>query len=457
MQVRFTLKGRKEQGEIAYTPFEDKEGKVFLRPEVGREEDMIPLKSEGNFSAFTFEQEADWDRFAEDRSIIEERLLGLAGEWLESKDSGIENESEESTSGQKPGYTPDQVFVENKPFSVRQLVDLIDSKDIEISPSFQRNFIWDNTRQSRLIESIFLGLPLPSIYLSQYKDGTLTIVDGLQRLNTIYQFYNNKLRLSNLEYLTSCNGKKWEELHGLLSPLQIRRFLQAQVMCFVIDYRSPKELKYDLFRRLNTGGKPLNNQEIRNCLSRPALQKTLKEMAQSAEFQKATGGSVKDTRMEAQEIALRYMYFCDQYTEDNPTGNYSGNIENILDEYVERLNDKSEDELSSYISDYKVSLHSAYRLFGQHAFRKVYSDYTSLRRSPVNKLLITAITVLLTKHRDEYLIAENSKLTSHLAGIIDSDKTFFDAISWSTNSKANIAIVMRKLKEDLFDRYLTNG
>src|SRR4030095_7969602 len=123
--------------------------------------------------------------------------------------------------------------VENKPFSLRQILDLIESGDIELTPDFQRNFIWDKTRQSRLIESILLGLPLPSIYLSQYEDGRLTVVDGLQRLSTLRSFLKNDLSLSNLEYLTDCNNKTYLELDKVLSPLRIRRFTQTQVMCFV--------------------------------------------------------------------------------------------------------------------------------------------------------------------------------------------------------------------------------
>lgn len=118
-------------------------------------------------------------------------------------------------------------------------------------------------------------------------------------MTTIKHFLEDKLVLSNLEYLEKCNNKKYSELESVLSPLRLRRFGQTQIMCFVIDYRSPSKLKYDLFKRLNTGGKPLNNQEIRNCLSRPHLQNVLHEMVKSDAFKNATNGSVKDTRMEA--------------------------------------------------------------------------------------------------------------------------------------------------------------
>ena len=291
--------------------------------------------------------------FEETQEVIDERLLGLSGEWMDEQEQGFESDSSDEDISQ-PGYGPDDIFVENKPFSLKQINDLIDEGDIELSPDFQRNFIWDNTRQSRLIESIFLGLPLPSIYLSQYVDGRLTIVDGLQRIMTIRRFLRNELRLNNLEYITECNGKTAEQLKEVFSPLRLRRFGQTQIMCFVIDYRSPNKLKFDLFRRLNTGGKPLNNQEIRNCLSRPELRQTLKDMVNTEAFKIATDNSVKDSRMEAQEAALRFLCFYQNFNDNDPVDFYNGNMEDTLDNAVETLNNYS--GLKAFIPIYEQAL-----------------------------------------------------------------------------------------------------
>lgn len=453
MEVRFTIKGNGQ--ETVFSPVKDKDGHIYLRSKGESEKDLsIPLHFKENSQVFKLD---DYDRFEESQEIIDERLFGLSEEWMEVMENGFDADGEADAGKAKPGYSPDDIFVENKPFSLKQLIDLIDSGDIDLNPNFQRNFVWDNTRQSRLIESIFLGLPLPSIYLSQYDDGILTIVDGLQRLNTIRRFFKNELRLSNLEYLNDCNGKTYNQLSEVLPPLRIRRFSQTQIMCFVIDYRSPNKLKYDLFRRLNTGGKPLNNQEIRNCLSRPPLQKALKEMVSSDEFKRATDGSIRDTRMDAQESALRFMYFYDQYDERNILGNYSGNMESTLDEYVEKVN--RQEDFQSYISAYSQSMHDAFTLFGRYTFRKVYTAYDNSRRNQVNKLLMVAICVLLARHRDLYKksIEYGKNLTPELAALIETDSIFFNAITWSTNSKANILYVFQKLKENLFDKYLTNN
>ena len=390
--------------------------------------------------------------FEESSDVVDERLLGLSEEWMNERAQGFEPEARDDDMP-LPGYGPDDIFVENKPFSLRQIYDLIEDGDIELSPDFQRNFIWDETRQSRLIESIFLGLPLPSIYLSQYKDGRLTIVDGLQRIMTIKRFLNNELRLSNLEYIKECNGKNYNKLKDVFSPLRLRRFGQTQIMCFVIDYRSPNKLKFDLFRRLNTGGKPLNNQEIRNCLSRHELRSTLKGMVSTDAFKDATGGSVKDSRMDAQEAALRFIYFYQNYrTAMDPVPFYSGNMEDTLDMAIEKLNEQ--DGLNEILPVFEQALKDSFCLFREETFRKIYTGQK--RRSQVNKLLMLCITVLLARYGQQYRrgIESGMDLKNELRSLIDNDSDFFNALTWSTNSKWNIDYVFKKLKVELFDKYL---
>ena len=446
-EVRFKIKGQEQ--EIVFSPIVGENDTVYLYAKQSDGEKKIPLTQDSDTKVFKLE---DYSVFDEKPEVIEERLLGLSSEWMDEQAQGFEAETKEENRPQ-PGYGPDDIFVENKPFSLKQINDLIDDRDIELSPDFQRNFIWDETRQSRLIESIFLGLPLPSIYLSQYKDGRLTIVDGLQRIMTIRRFLNNKLRLSNLEYLSDCNGKNYSQLKEYFSPLRMRRFGQTQIMCFVIDYRSPNKLKFDLFRRLNTGGKPLNNQEIRNCLSRPPLRGILKKMVGTTAFRQATGGSVKDGRMEAQETALRFLCFYHAYDKSgDPVAFYSGNMEDTLDNAVEYFNDY--DGLDDVLPVYEQAMKDAYRLFGNQTFRKVHEG--QVRRSPVNKLLMMTVSVLLALYVQEYRVKIDSgeNLTGKLETLMEEDEKLFNALTWSTNSKWNIDYVFRTLKRELFDKYL---
>jgi len=447
LEVNFTIKGELSET----TLYLIEEGDKFILKGCSAESGEHKYDVSKNLDTSIFQLSGN-GMFEESEDIIEERLVGLSEEWINVQSQGLETDVEEQNEPRKPGYGPKDIIVNSDSYSISDLMRMVEDGDIEIAPRFQRHFIWDKTRQSRLIESVFLGLPLPAIYLSEYDDGRMTIVDGLQRISTIRDFVNNKLCLCNMEYFEFCNGKTFAELN--LPDLQLRRFNRTQITCFKIDYRSPSQLKYDLFRRLNTGGKALNDQEIRNCLSRSDVQDALYKMISSPEFAKATGGSIKDTRMAAQESALRFICFYKIYTDSADLAGYDGNMSRTLDSCVEKLNEASKPELDKYVTLFRNSMDTAYHLFGEYAFRKVYDGYRSVRRSSINKSLLLAVTVLLAAN-DEYRHQTGcGELTEVLACLLTQDRFFSDAISWSTSSRKNICYVFDILKTDLFDKFL---
>jgi len=453
LEVRFTIKG--EQNETTFNLIKNDAG-FWLKgiSEVsGIREYSVEFNSADN-SETTLLAFKNSMQFEENDNVIDERMLSLTEEYLSATSEGFELDFDIEESVHKPGYKPEDIYVENKTFSISDIMDFIKEGDLEISPSFQRNFVWDKKRQSKLIESVLLGLPLPSIYLSQYSDGRLTIVDGLQRITTISRFMKDELRLCDMEYFENCNGKTYSELKKVLPLLQYRRFRQTQLTCYVIDYRSPNALKFDLFRRLNTGGKALNDQEVRNCLSRPHLQKLLLSMIETDEFKKATGGTVKDTRMAAQESALRFIYFYEQYSDNNSIGDYNGNMSASLDVCVDKLNGVSPDKLSQYVDIYRNSMQMAFDLFGDYTFRKV--DLKTMKKTSVNKPLMLAISVLLAHHYDTYKpeVANRIKLINELGALLSQDQEFSKKITAATTSKANIKYTFEILKTELFDKYL---
>ncbi len=448
LEVRFTLKG--EQSEKTF--FLRNEGENFYLMGDSADSEKYAVQKDDFTNIFTL---VDQNVFEEPSDVIEERMVGLSENWIEAQSQGLEVDNEETLQSRKPGYGPKDIIVNPANYSISDLMRMVEQGDLEIAPRFQRNFVWDKTRQSRLIESVFLGLPLPAIYLSEYDDGRMTIVDGLQRISTIRAFMNDKLRLCNMEYFDYCNGKTFSELH--LPDLQLRRFYRTQITCFKIDYRSPNQLKYDLFRRLNTGGKALNDQEIRNCLSRSRVQDTLYNMISSKEFHSATGGSIKDTRMAAQESALRFICFYNLYTSATGLAGYDGNMSRTLDACVEALNEFPVDELNKYVTLFKDSMRLAYSLFGDYAFRKVTPDYHRTRKRAINKSLMVAVSVLLAAHNEYNKPDKNRKLTGELAILLEKDRQLNDATSWGTATKRSILYVFECLKKNLFDNFLLSN
>lgn len=220
------------------------------------------------------------DNITEEKDSIKHIFLDALFEFkmnllINSEDGFDEADDEESDDGESDEsermnpYNPKLIRVDPKTFSIGQICQMIEYEEIDLSPDFQRNFVWtDITRKSRLIESLLLRIPIPVFYFSQDEEGLFQVVDGVQRLTVIHAFMQNKFKLRNLEYLTECNDKwykKPDRLEESLDNMYTRRIEQTQLYINIIDPQTPGRVKYDIFKRINTGGKALNNQEIRNC------------------------------------------------------------------------------------------------------------------------------------------------------------------------------------------------
>ncbi|MCG2589521.1 DUF262 domain-containing protein [Rhodohalobacter sulfatireducens] len=370
--------------------------------------------------------------------ILTELLVELSPD--ESSIGSENSETDDEFEEERP-YDPEKIRVEPKQFSLRQIYDMIKQDDIDLTPDFQRHLVWDNKRKSRLIESILLRIPLPMFYFAQDEDGYISVVDGLQRLSTIKEFMDNKLRLRDLEYLEDkCGGKYYNhESRPSIDQKYFRWFNMTQITVNVIDPSSPTKLKYDVFRRINTGGKPLNNQEIRNCLAGKSLRKLLHEMVNLDSFKLATGGSVKDVRMEAQELALRFILFHKKYTSDPSLSSYTGNINSELNSLTEELSKKGV-ELDHYVPLFDQSMKNAFYLFGKYSFRKNLLEHLkpSARRQLINKALFVSWSVLLSQYDiDQAKQNPRGSLVEPLAEKITNDEELYSYLTYGTNAKAN--------------------
>ena len=169
-----------------------------------------------------------------------------------------------------------EIFTDSYPMSIGELVNLYKDCDLEINPAFQRFFRWTDLQKTRLIESILLGIPIPSIFVAQRDDGVWDLVDGLQRTSTILNFMSElkdcegkivkPLTLSGTEYLPLLDQVVWKEGKHELDPALKRLFKREKIEIKIIKKESDASTKFELFQRLNTGGTQLSDQEVRNCL-----------------------------------------------------------------------------------------------------------------------------------------------------------------------------------------------
>lgn len=225
-------------------------------------------------------------------------------------------------------------------FSFGELLNLHRDNEIIIRPEYQRLFRWSNEQRSRLIESIVMGLPIPPIFLFENEGGVLELIDGLQRTSSVLQFLDHnaigqpELMLEGCDFLEELNGKTFKTIETTLK-LKIKR---TPIRATIINKSGDAFVKYELFKRLNTGGSLLSAQEIRNCSSRMVeggteFYELLQRLAQSADFKAATM-RLPDTMIEQranEELVLRFFALI------NSRGSFKGNIEEWLDGYMEAI------------------------------------------------------------------------------------------------------------------------
>ena len=178
--------------------------------------------------------------------------------------------------------------------TVRQLLDMYESGDVVIPPEYQRQFVWNESRQSQLIESVFLGIPIPSLFMATNADSTWEVVDGVQRISTLAHFIGGETILSKVKRESSSKIKELEKLNALDQvvfsdlPKSIQLlFYTRPIRVTVLNDKSDLNVRFDLFERLNTGGVSLTAQEIRNCVFRGAFNEDIKKLSDSFTFQKA--------------------------------------------------------------------------------------------------------------------------------------------------------------------------
>lgn len=221
--------------------------------------------------------------------------------------------------------------------TVKELTSMVSDKMIDIAPDYQRQFRWDDRRQSAFIESILLGIPIPTLFMAANRDGTWELIDGVQRLSTIVHFLgtpelqhvihaDQPLVLTGLEKLTAFNGNTFASL-----PQAVQRQLQLRPLKITtISDKSDMHVRFDLFERLNTGGVLLTPQEIRACIYQGKFNEFLREMAATPKFLRLVKLSREDRKNGTpEELALRFLAFSDRYKE------FKHSVTEFLNDYME--------------------------------------------------------------------------------------------------------------------------
>lgn len=341
-------------------------------------------------------------------------------------------------------YDPSKTIIDTKSLSLDVLVRRLEYEEIDLEPEFQRSAgLWNDERMSRLIESILIRIPLPVFYFDASLDSKWLVIDGLQRLSTFKRFIVQKeLRLSRLEYLRHLEGKNFAEVPRDLQ----RRIEETQCTVHLIRPGTPSDVKYNIFRRINTGGLVLTAQEIRHAMNRGgAANQFLRELAALPEFAAATADSVPTERMEDRELVLRFVAFSHTpYREYGKKVRFESveadeNLDLFLTRHMAVINQATALERDEIKATFSRAMVLARAIFGEDAFRKRY-DFGN-RRNPLNKALFDAWSTLLggLTATDAIRLRDRSmSLRTAFVTALAKDRLFDQAVSQSTGDPKKV-------------------
>ncbi len=354
-----------------------------------------------------------------------------------------ENQVEEENQGNEPitvPFDPNLIRIRRDPFTLGELIDKIEYHEVNFKTAFQRKSdLWDATKQSRLIESVLLRLPLPAFYFDEVieheediekRRSVWQVIDGLQRCSAFNHFIvKEELVLENLEFLTRFNGKKYSELPRELQ----RRIQQTPITTYIVEKGTPEEVKFNIFKRINTGGLILTPQEIRHAMNQGIAADYVADLANMDSFKKATCYIIKTERMEDRDFVTRYISF---YLQDFST--YQPDLDSFLTKGMSKIKLLNDMEREQMKNAFDKAMDTAIKIFGNDAFRKRLDKDD--RRKPINKALFEVLSVCFARMEEQLRVQLIAKREDFIYRFIhlNHDSRFRYAISSGTGQQESV-------------------
>lgn len=402
----------------------------------------------------------------------------VAGEPVE-----LEFEDDADVEPDEGGVPPDrrQLVTQAADPEVETLVSRAKRGSLILQPMFQRQYVWDTKKASRLIESALLGVPIPIIYLAEEADNTVSVIDGQQRLTAFFTFVDGKhpdgsaFRLRGLEVFDELNGRSFDKL-----PKEHQdTLMQYALRTITIKRQSDPDVKFRIFERLNTGSVPLNDMELRNCVYRGRYMELLKELAGDETFRKLLGLKDYDRRMKDVALVLRFAAFAHVgYV------NYERPMKRFFNNDMERFRNLSGQDAEELRARFRNACQIVWSIFGPSAFRRFYAggeDNPNGRweTKSFNASLYDVLMGVLCKADKNQAMAALDRLREAVIDLMVSNAAFIEAITIGTSDvervttrfdivRATVAEVLkdvpvqprcftRELKQQLYDANPTCG
>ena len=358
--------------------------------------------------------------------------------------NGDDVEGLDPASGSWGDYPLDDLLIRQENRTIHDVIRRIDQSSYVMDPDFQRDFIWPEDKQSKLIESVIMRIPLPVFYMAEDDEGRMVVVDGLQRLSTFRRFVKDELRLK-LPDRRELDDYRFSDLSSKIQ----NRVEDCNLIFYIIDSKVPERARLDIFERVN-GGVPLTRQQMRNCLFMGEATRFLKYESQSDIFLKATGNSLNRQTMRDREFVNRFCAFQLLGIDE-----YRGDMDDFLASSLRRMNGMGPGDLLKLSADFRRGLGNNFLLFGRHAFRK-HSEYQATR-SVLNASFWDVMSTGLSRYEEPCVKACAETIRQSVYRLL-ADEEFNTAITYGPNGAKKVRTrfdmarqALREALDDLTD------
>ena len=322
------------------------------------------------------------------------------------------------------GYPLDSMLIRSETRTVYDVFRRIGQDNYVMNPDFQRDFIWPLEKQSRLVESLLMRIPLPVFYLAERHDGKVVVIDGLQRLTTITRYMRNEFSLPQQDKDKGNKLFRGKTFNDLPPKLQ-NRIEDTPLILYILDEKVPELARLDIFERVNSG-EPLSRQQMRNCMHMGQATRLLADLAREDDFLTATDRSLNRRTMRDREMINRFMAFSLLGVK-----NYKGDMDQFLADALTRMNELPENELTSLKQSFLLSMRNNYHIWEMHAFRKHTPQQEE--RKVINAAMFDVLSFLFSKVSEDKA-REVAAKSREILFSLQEDDSFVSAISQSTNN-----------------------
>ncbi len=328
-----------------------------------------------------------------------------------------ENEDAELNISNSVKIRDRKLFVHPYDYSIRSLKEQVEDGTLVLADDFQRRRVWDDTKASRLIESLLINVPIPVCYFAELEDSSCSVIDGQQRLTAIYRYLNDDFKLKSLKIRNDLNKLKYSQL-GIVDQRSIKLRI---IRCVVILKDSDPEIRFDVFDRLNSNSVKLNRQELRNSLYKGSLNNLVKDLSKHETFKKLRRAKDVEKRMNDCEMILRFFAFYFNGAK------YQGKLSKFLDDYLQLGMKFNSQILEQHREIFLKTIDVTHSIFGENSFRR-YDPIEAVWKSAINRAVYDVVMLYFSRLSLESIEHKRDEIISEFTELFK-DPNFEDAIA----------------------------